>query len=258
MAWKIGGLSNTTTFSIFFEVANQQTIQQGERANIQFITHYQVRATGSSCCVVFLVFFRSPVCLRSSSHPLRPPFQFFSCQTPCPHALPSLALPSLPQHPNGQMRMRVTTVSRNWADPVINLPSITAGFDQEAAAVIMARVAATRAETEEAADVHRWLVRMLIRLCQKFGSFNKDDPESFRLLPNLTLYPQFMFHLRRSQFLQVFNNRWGAGVPWGRRKSPRRAGEGRGATEAMLTIAPPALWPVLFAAPTRASTTATC
>lgn len=103
--------------------------------------------------------------------------------------------------------MRVTTVSRNWADPVINLPSITAGFDQEAAAVIMARVASSRAETEEAADVHRWLDRMLIRLCQKFGSFNKDDPESFRLLPNLTLYPQFMFHLRRSQFLQVFNNR---------------------------------------------------
>src|SRR3954469_5004649 len=27
-----------------------------------------------------------------------------------------------------------------------------------------------------------------------------------RLEKNFTLYPQFMFHLRRSQFLQVFNN----------------------------------------------------
>merc|ERR1712180_449906 len=46
----------------------------------------------------------------------------------------------------------------------------------------------------------------LIRLCQKFGEFNKDSPESFRLPENFSLYPQFMFHLRRSQFLQVFNN----------------------------------------------------
>ena len=44
---------------------------------------------------------------------------------------------------------------------------------------------------------------MLIRLCQKFGEYNKDDPNSFRLPDNFTLYPQFMFHLRRSQFLQV-------------------------------------------------------
>lgn len=29
---------------------------------------------------------------------------------------------------------------------------------------------------------------------------------SFRLADNFSIYPQFMFHLRRSQFLQVFNN----------------------------------------------------
>ncbi len=39
--------------------------------------------------------------------------------------------------------------------------------------------------------------------CQKFGEYNKDDPNSFRLPDNFTLYPQFMFHMRRSQFLQV-------------------------------------------------------
>jgi len=42
--------------------------------------------------------------------------------------------------------------------------------------------------------------------CQKFGDFNKDDPSSFRFSEQFSLYPQFMFHLRRSQFLQVFNN----------------------------------------------------
>lgn len=47
---------------------------------------------------------------------------------------------------------------------------------------------------------------MLIRLCQRFGEFHKDNPQSFRLPANFDLYPAFMFHLRRSQFLQVFNN----------------------------------------------------
>lgn len=42
--------------------------------------------------------------------------------------------------------------------------------------------------------------------CQKFGEYNKDDPGSFRLSENFSLYPQFMYHLRRSQFVQVFNN----------------------------------------------------
>lgn len=42
--------------------------------------------------------------------------------------------------------------------------------------------------------------------CQKFGEYAKDDPNSFRLAENFTLYPQFMYHLRRSHFLQVFNN----------------------------------------------------
>ena len=35
------------------------------------------------------------------------------------------------QHPSGQLRVRVTTTARNWADPTINLPAISAGFDQE-------------------------------------------------------------------------------------------------------------------------------
>ncbi|ESN95356.1 hypothetical protein HELRODRAFT_185982 [Helobdella robusta] len=110
------------------------------------------------------------------------------------------------QHSSGQRRIRVTTLARNWFDAAVNIQNIAAGFDQDAAAVLMARIAAFRAETDEGPDVLRWLDRMLIRLCQKFGEFNKDDPNSFVLSQQFTLYPQFMFHLRRSQFLQVFNN----------------------------------------------------
>lgn len=151
-SWKLCGLDNTTTLGMYFEVVNQhgQAIPQGQRAQFQFITHYQ--------------------------------------------------------HPNGQMRLRVTTCVRNWADAAINLPAIAAGFDQEASAVLMARIGVFRAENEDGPDVLRWLDRMLIRLCQKFGDYRKDDAGSFRLPPNFEMYPQFMFHLRRSQFLQVFNN----------------------------------------------------
>ncbi|XP_061389041.1 protein transport protein Sec23A isoform X1 [Musca vetustissima] len=110
------------------------------------------------------------------------------------------------QHPSGQRRIRVTTLARNWADATSNIHHISAGFDQEAAAVIMARMVVYRAETDEGPDILRWVDRQLIRLCQKFGEYSKDDPNSFRLAQNFSLFPQFMYHLRRSQFLQVFNN----------------------------------------------------
>ncbi|KAK2531894.1 Sec23b [Columba guinea] len=110
------------------------------------------------------------------------------------------------QHSSMQKRIRVTTIARNWADAQTQLQHIEAAFDQEAAAVLMARLGVYRAESEEGPDVLRWLDRQLIRLCQKFGQYNKDDPNSFRLSESFSLYPQFMFHLRRSPFLQVFNN----------------------------------------------------
>uniref|UniRef100_A0A8C9XQR7 Protein transport protein SEC23 n=1 Tax=Sander lucioperca TaxID=283035 RepID=A0A8C9XQR7_SANLU len=110
------------------------------------------------------------------------------------------------QHSNTQRRIRVTTIARNWADAQSQIQHIESSFDQEASAVLMARLGVFRAESEEGPDVLRWLDRQLIRLCQKFGQFNKDDPTSFKLSESLSLYPQFMFHLRRSPFLQVFNN----------------------------------------------------
>ena len=55
----------------------------------------------------------------------------------------------------------------------------------------MARVAVHRCDTDDnAQDVLRWLDRMLIRLVQKFGEYSKEDPNSFRLNENFSLYPQ--------------------------------------------------------------------
>ncbi|KAF5098097.1 hypothetical protein D0Z03_001279 [Geotrichum reessii] len=108
------------------------------------------------------------------------------------------------QHSSGTYRLRVTTLARGLI--VGGNPSIGASFDQEAASVLMARIAIYKSETEAGADIIRWIDRMLIRLCHKFADYQTNDPSSLRLSQNFSLYPQFMFHLRRSQFIQVFNN----------------------------------------------------
>lgn len=108
------------------------------------------------------------------------------------------------QHSSGRMRLRVTTVKYPYAESG-NISKVISGFDQETAAVIMARWAVSRSETEETIDVIRWLDRTLIRLVKKFGEYQADLPHTFRLCRELSLYPQFMFHMRRSQFLQTFN-----------------------------------------------------
>ncbi|KAJ7532971.1 hypothetical protein O6H91_13G027400 [Diphasiastrum complanatum] len=110
------------------------------------------------------------------------------------------------QHADGQMMLRATTVTRRWVDGTTNPEELLAGFDQEAAAVIMARLASFKMENEDEFDATRWLDRSLIRLCSKFGDYRKEDPSSFNFSPKLAIYPQFMFNLRRSQFVQVFNN----------------------------------------------------
>lgn len=53
----------------------------------------------------------------------------------------------------------------SWADPQTGQHAIALGFDQEAAAVLMARLAVHRSETDQdGTDVLRWVDRMLIRL----------------------------------------------------------------------------------------------
>ncbi|XP_078429857.1 protein transport protein SEC23 G-like isoform X2 [Wolffia australiana] len=104
----------------------------------------------------------------------------------------------------GGVRLRVTTVARRWAPP--DSGEVAAGFDQEAAAAVVARLAARRAEEARPGDVARWLDELLVRFTAQFGDFIPEDPDSFRLKPGFSLFPQFMFHLRRSPLLEVFNS----------------------------------------------------
>jgi hypothetical protein len=128
-------------------------------------------------------------------------------------------------HSSGESRMRVTTQAQTWVAPDAHV-ELAASFDQETAAAVMARWAVSKTDAEDFSDVLRWLDRTLIKLCQKFGEYRKDDPTSFRLRDTFGLYPQvrrplviasvestffnalfqFIYNLRRSSFLQVFNN----------------------------------------------------
>ncbi|KAL5795174.1 hypothetical protein ACOSP7_003768 [Xanthoceras sorbifolium] len=110
------------------------------------------------------------------------------------------------QHNSGQMRLRVTTLSRRWVAGPGSIQDLIAGFDQEAAAVVMARLVSFKMEIEAEFDPIRWLDKALIHICSRFGDYQKDSPSSFSLSPRFSIFPQFIFHLRRSQFVQVFNN----------------------------------------------------
>jgi Sec23/Sec24 helical domain len=106
------------------------------------------------------------------------------------------------RQPRFDGNLSVSVHLRRWTDGS-NPSELIAGFDQEAAAVLVARLATHKMETEDDFDATRWLDRTLIRLSSRFGDYRKDDPDSFVLGPQLSYYPQFMFNLRRSQFVQV-------------------------------------------------------
>lgn len=69
---------------------------------------------------------------------------------------------TLYQHASGSQRLRVTTVPRMWMEH--SNPMIASSFDQEAAAVLMARIGSFKSEVDDGPDVLRWLDRMLIRV----------------------------------------------------------------------------------------------
>ncbi|MES1907353.1 MAG: hypothetical protein MHM6MM_000488 [Cercozoa sp. M6MM] len=127
-------------------------------------------------------------------------------------------------HSSGARLLRVTTFAMPMTDFTVLTPNdkgkqqlvqspqgkalIAEGFDQEAAAAVMAKLAMhkLRDGKEQPLDVLLWLDRCLVRLMQCFASFQPGHVETFELAPQMAVFPQFMFHLRRSQFLQVFGD----------------------------------------------------
>ncbi|UYV74927.1 SEC23A, partial [Cordylochernes scorpioides] len=208
--WKLCSLYPNTTVAIFFEAVNQVGVSQHVHSLSSPVVLY-TWTSGTLWLSNKVLSSRERYCIRQVSAMPQEKDQSVVCpqhNAPIPQGgRGCIQFITKYQHSAGHQRIRVTTLSRPWVDSNGGaLHQVASGFDQESAAVLMARFACHRAETEDGADVLRWLDRTLIRLCQRFGDYNKDDPRSFRYPENFSLYPQFMFHLRRSQFLQVFNN----------------------------------------------------
>ena len=98
----------------------------------------------------------------------------------------------------------MTTVLKNLT-ATEDLREAAQGFDQEAAAVLVARWAIHKTLSEESMDAIRWLDRLLIKVTKRFADFKAEDPSSFKLGREFSLFPQFIYYLRKSQFLNTFN-----------------------------------------------------
>lgn len=107
---------------------------------------------------------------------------------------------------HGQQVTRATTLEVMFRDPKHSdgQTHIEQGFDQEAAAVTTAKLAVHKKDTEFGVDVMRWIDQNLIRYMKKAARYRPGLPDSFQLPPNCAIYPQLMFYLRRSQFLDNF------------------------------------------------------
>ncbi|OHT16644.1 Protein transport protein SEC23 [Tritrichomonas foetus] len=133
---------------------------------------------------------------------------------------------------DGDLRLRVTTATLQFADLSTNKQMLINGFDQEAASVLLAKqamysiqntntgttgsgassIASTISSTISSssaattAAIVESVDRQLIRFCRTFGDYTPKQPSSFQLAPQLQFLPMFVFHFRRSPFLSTFNS----------------------------------------------------
>ena len=70
---------------------------------------------------------------------------------------------------------------------------------------MIARLCVIKAYSEDKNDILKWVDKTLIRLITKFAKYQKDNITSFKLSQQFNYFPQFIFYLRRSQFILNFN-----------------------------------------------------
>ena len=107
------------------------------------------------------------------------------------------------------LRLRVSTINRRVSNSLETsnaLEEIGNSFDQEAAAVLIGRVCVNKNfKGEDSKESLKWIDKTLIHLMSKFAKYTKDNPNTFKLTSKFNFFPQFMFYLRRSSFIQSFN-----------------------------------------------------
>jgi len=111
---------------------------------------------------------------------------------------------------DGSIGTRVTTTEVLFRDPKLQsarnsgLAAIKEHFDQDCAAVVMAKLAVFKKDMEFGADVMRWIDQSLIRFMKRCADYTPNRLDTFRLAPQFDHFHTYMFYLRRSQFLDSF------------------------------------------------------
>lgn len=110
---------------------------------------------------------------------------------------------------DSEIRVRVTTICH----PQSQTPSkqeLIQAFDQETAAVLLAREAIFKTDSTALFTILRWLDSQLVGVVAAFGEPSNQPPRPgsspMRLPPQCVFFPAFMYHLRRSGYLQIFNS----------------------------------------------------
>jgi len=107
---------------------------------------------------------------------------------------------------SGQRYLKVTTIAHQFIDTEISgAYSLVPGFDQEACAAIISRLAIYKSELEDT-DIIGYIDRHLINFCKRYAKFFPNQTSSFSLSDEIALYPEFIFHFRRGPLVSVFGS----------------------------------------------------
>lgn len=95
----------------------------------------------------------------------------------------------------------MSTVRKEWSSQP---QRIIEGFDEEAAAVYLARMCVNKMLFEEQKHIRQWLDQTLVKWAQNYANYIKNDESSFSLPAPMKRLPQLVYHLRRSHFVNRF------------------------------------------------------
>jgi protein transport protein SEC23 len=111
--------------------------------------------------------------------------------------------------PRGEQRVRVTSIVQPVApsDATPDYFTQSGAFDQTCAATVVARLAVSILERHPGKwdDAKRWLDTLLVRFVRRYSTFTPNQPNTLQLNPCLSLFPSFMYNLRRSEYFMVLN-----------------------------------------------------
>jgi protein transport protein SEC23 len=106
-------------------------------------------------------------------------------------------------HANGRRIRRTTTIARKWLHKGFDKNELLAGFDQEAATAVMARLILHR-QIKEDFNILKFVDNHLLQFCRRYAPYTVGNEDSLHFPDAMALYPNFFYYFRRSIFAHNF------------------------------------------------------